>query len=437
MPGSDQAKDVEAQQKICDTRLQSGGDDHVDTDVCESILQKILDVTKDMNKPKSQQCYNMYDIRLRDEYSSCGMNWPPDLKDVTPYLRRSDVKDALHIDTAKQAGWVECSGAVSGAFKARNSAPAVALLPDILDAAVPILMFSGDKDMICNHLGTEALIRNLAWSGGKGFETSPGNWAPRRDWIFEEEAAGYYQAARNLTYVVFYNASHMVPFDYPRRTRDMLDRFMGVDIGGTGGEPKQSLIDGEQAGPETSVGGHPNSTAAAEAEKGKVKQAEVKAYYRSGVGGVVGVVIAAGAWGGGVCRVGRWGRFGYAGVPPADGDDAAGPSAGQVFEGMRDAAFQSLSSATVGGGGAGGGGGGGGRLSGARGAANGFAWRKGRRDLEAADFDEAELDNMTPAGEKRYDLADDDDDEDGESGSEGRGSSQGSGKPLHKPNGGA
>jgi hypothetical protein len=29
----------------------------------------------------------MYDVRLRDSYPSCGMSWPPDLTDVTPYLR--------------------------------------------------------------------------------------------------------------------------------------------------------------------------------------------------------------------------------------------------------------------------------------------------------------------------------------------------------------
>jgi len=29
----------------------------------------------------------MYDVRLRDSWPSCGMNWPPDLADVTPYLR--------------------------------------------------------------------------------------------------------------------------------------------------------------------------------------------------------------------------------------------------------------------------------------------------------------------------------------------------------------
>jgi len=33
-----------------------------------------------------EMCMNIYDIRLSDTYPACGMNWPPDLAEVTPYL---------------------------------------------------------------------------------------------------------------------------------------------------------------------------------------------------------------------------------------------------------------------------------------------------------------------------------------------------------------
>ena len=33
-----------------------------------------------------QMCMNIYDIRLSDTSPACGMNWPPDLVEVTPYL---------------------------------------------------------------------------------------------------------------------------------------------------------------------------------------------------------------------------------------------------------------------------------------------------------------------------------------------------------------
>ena len=293
--GSDVAKQLESQQAVCTTELNKpGGSDHVDLPQCEQILSDMLKLARPDDRD-STPCYNMYDIRLKDSYPSCGMNWPPDLKYVEPYLRRQEVIRALHVDEDKKTGWTECVGSVGSSFKAAKSKPSITLLPGLLEH-MPIVLFSGDKDLICNHMGTEELIHNMAWNGGKGFELSPGTWAPRRDWTFENEPAGIYQEARNLTYILFYNSSHMVPFDYPRRTRDMLDRFLGVDIASIGGTPADSRIDGEK-GLEVSVGGHPNSTVAQEKEKQKLKQARWDAYRRSGEVVLVIVIIAASLWG--------------------------------------------------------------------------------------------------------------------------------------------
>lgn len=281
----------------CKTLIENGGV-HVDVPECERILQTILEDTK-RTKDGGDVCWNMYDIRLQDTFPSCGMNWPPDLKQMTPYLRRKDVITALNVSPDKKSGWTECAGSVSSSFRAKNSAPAVTLLPKLL-GNMPIILFSGDQDLICNHIGTEELIHNMEWSGAKGFETSPGVWAPRYDWVFEGEAAGIYQSARNLTYILFYNASHMVPFDYPRRTRDMLDRFLGVDIGEIGGSPTDSRIGGEKV-PETSVGGTPNSTLHEQTEKEKLDKARWEAYYHSGWIALILVATAAVIWGTVIC----------------------------------------------------------------------------------------------------------------------------------------
>ncbi|KAF2491000.1 pheromone-processing carboxypeptidase KEX1 [Lophium mytilinum] len=354
--GSEAAKRIESQVAICTKLLNEGAKDHVDTSECEKIMMDILDETKNKKADSKHQCLNMYDIRLRDD-DSCGMNWPPDLADVTPYLRRQDVIAALHINPDKKTGWQECSGSVSANFRARNSVPSIDFLPDIL-AHIPVVLFSGAKDLICNHLGTESLIGNLEFNGGKGFELSPGVWAPKRDWTFEGEPAGIYQEARNLTYVLFYNSSHMVPFDYPRRTRDMLDRFMGVDIGSIGGSPADSRIDGEK-GPLISVGGHPNSTTAAEAEKEKLKQATWKAYYKSGEVALVIVIIAAGLWGWYVWRDRRRrAALGYKGL----GTGGEGEGRESLMAGMGLESFRRRD--------------------------------RGDRDVEAADFDERELDEV-------------------------------------------
>ncbi|KYK60392.1 Peptidase S10, serine carboxypeptidase [Drechmeria coniospora] len=291
--GSEQAELLQAKQNTC-YRLLGSNPGHVDYAECEDIMSSMLKLLK--TGSGNEECYNMYDVRLRDSYPSCGMNWPPDLANMTPYLRRDDVTKALHVNRQRGTGWQECNGAVSFAFRAKNSKPSVTLLPDLIKE-IQILLFSGAEDLICNHIGTEQVINNLEWNGGKGFEVTPGNWAPRRNWTFEGEDAGFWQEARNLTYVLFRDASHMVPFDFPRRSRDMLDRFMGVDISSIGGEPTDSRIDGEK-GLATSVGGASNQThhGQAEAQK-KVTEAKWAAYRRSGEIVLGIVIVAAAAWG--------------------------------------------------------------------------------------------------------------------------------------------
>ncbi|KAB5577623.1 Alpha/Beta hydrolase protein [Coniochaeta sp. 2T2.1] len=381
--GTDAANKLEIQHRICMKDLAVGAQT-VDHASCEGILQDLLQLTL-KNGPNGRECINMYDIRLTDTYPSCGMNWPPDLVNVTPYLRRKDVLDALHVGPGKNTGWTECNGAVGANFRATNSKPSIVYLPDIL-TEVPIVLFSGSEDLICNHLGTEALISNMEWNGGKGFETSPGQWAPRRDWTFEGEAAGFWQEARNLTYVLFYNSSHMVPFDYSRRTRDMLDRFMGVDISSIGGVPTDSRLDGEK-GPETTVGGAAgNGTAAQEAEKEKLDAAKWQAYRKSGGIVLVIVIIAAGIWGWFIWRDRRK-RSGYLGLA---GGETAGRN-GRIPTGDR-----------------------------IRGGLENFRHKRGGaggRDVEAQDFDESELDDLhvaTPtvgAHDERYSVGEDSDDE--------------------------
>ncbi|KAI9714348.1 MAG: Cell death protease [Bogoriella megaspora] len=370
--GSQGASQVEEQLATCTKKLNEGGNDHIDTNDCEQVLQEILKVTG-TKEDGQNMCVNMYDVRLKDTSPSCGMNWPPDLTAVTPYLRRDDVVKALHIDDDKKTGWQECNRQVSSNFKARNSKPSIEMLPKLLEK-VPTVLFSGEQDLICNHVGTESLIKGMSWNGGTGFEVSPGTWAPKHDWEFEGEPAGIYQSARNLTYVLFYNSSHMVPFDYPRRTRDMLDRFIGVDISSIGGQPADSRIDGEKAGVETSVGGHPNSTAAEEEQNEKLEEATKNAYWKSGEVVLLVVIIAALVWAFVVWK-GRQKRGGM---------------------GYRGVGQQSMN---------------GGMMNG------GFRHKAENDDIEAADFDENELEGL--AGDRRsgdmdrdrFAVGDDDDDD--------------------------
>jgi carboxypeptidase C (cathepsin A) len=42
------------------------------------------------------------------------------------------------------------------------------LLPSLLEQ-MPILIYSGDKDLMCAGVGVEAMIEDLEWNGAQGF----------------------------------------------------------------------------------------------------------------------------------------------------------------------------------------------------------------------------------------------------------------------------
>lgn len=296
------------------------------------------------------------------------MNWPPDLQFVKPYLRKLDVASALHVNPSRNTGWQECNGAVGSAFNAKNSKPSIKLLPDIIKE-VPTLLFSGAEDLICNHIGTEKLIENMSWNGAKGFNTK-GSEAVQRNWTVEGEVAGYWQEARNLTYVLFRDSSHMVPFDYPRRSRDMLDRFMGVDFETLSHARIDSKLDGEESQKPGSASEPHND----EQKDQAVEEAKWAAYRRSGEIVLAITVVAAAVWGYFIWR-NRRRRAAYSAV---QSDDPSNRGFG------------------------------------------GLARKRGQGragDLEAAAFDESELDDLhvqtptAPDGSK-YALGEDSDDED-------------------------
>lgn len=205
------------QQERCQNQVnqqKSSDENNVIIDECEKILDLILKATLD----EKRQCLNMYDHTLRDSYPSCGMNWPPDIKFMTSFFRKEEVM--RHLNLEQDIQWSECSNTVSLHFKAKNSLPAIHLLPLVLEE-IPVLLFNGNRDIICNYMGTEGFIREMTWNGRKGFPDGAS------DWLADNDIAGYIKTDRNLTFVNVFDASHMVPFDKPLVSRSLIDIITG------------------------------------------------------------------------------------------------------------------------------------------------------------------------------------------------------------------
>lgn len=218
-PGSKLNSEMETLHGICAKKLSDlDFNVTVHVDECEALVVRMLAGNSDDHST----CFNMYDIRLTDSFPSCGMNWPPDLNNVAQYLGRPDVVSALHVD--RKGPWVECSGEVGSSMKALHSKPSVDILPAIL-AEVPVLLFSGDMDFICNSYGTEAMIDHLYWNDAQGWLDSKSN---TKNFTLQDgsKLLGSVITERNLTYTKIFGASHMVPVDDPIASLEMIENFI-------------------------------------------------------------------------------------------------------------------------------------------------------------------------------------------------------------------
>ncbi|AAW43480.1 KEX1 protein precursor, putative [Cryptococcus deneoformans JEC21] len=224
--GTPEAEEMESALKRCQEEMDKYSDPFttpVNINNCGQVMDSVTrPFTQELNGKKV--CMNVYDVRLVDDFPACGMNWPPDLPDVYTFLRQDDVISALHA-TSKETAWVECNNKVSYELNLKKSHMSAALLPSILEAGVPILMFAGAEDLICNYKGIERIVNGLEWDGEKGF----GN-ATSQEWYFNGTQVGTWQTSRGLSYAKIFDSSHMVGFDVPHVSNDMIMRFMDVDV---------------------------------------------------------------------------------------------------------------------------------------------------------------------------------------------------------------
>ncbi|KAF8138839.1 alpha beta-hydrolase [Boletus edulis] len=219
---SQEYKDNKRDTDQCLALFEGVSSEPVNIDDCEKLITSVLEAkTRTVNGAK--KCINIYDVRLEDDFPACGMNWPPDLKDIATYLARQDVVRALHA-TGKSENWVECHSRVGTEIRSHFSTSSITLFPSVIER-IPVLLFVGDKDYICNYIGIEKMIDTMTWNGEKGLGT-----AQTEPWTVAGEPAGTWVSSRNLTYAKVFNASHMVPYDVPDVAHDMILRFMGVDF---------------------------------------------------------------------------------------------------------------------------------------------------------------------------------------------------------------
>ncbi|KAF7361135.1 Alpha/beta-hydrolase [Mycena sanguinolenta] len=209
-----------------------------------SIYFELLDYVTNFTFPWTLGEIDLYDIpdALNPEVPS----------DPTAFMNDNRTRTALHAPTSKN--WTDLfefpfGGAANFPFGDPSPAPMVFLSELASNASaqgVAIVFYSGNDDSLVAHRGTETVIQNMTFGGVQGF-TRP----PATPWSDDEgNFAGIVHQERNLTFVLFKGAGHLVPKSAFVFVREFVlgSNQTGLVNNGTG-----SVVGGESAPLEADV----------------------------------------------------------------------------------------------------------------------------------------------------------------------------------------
>lgn len=181
--------------------------------VCFSLLDSVVDATAVSGSHKVL----MYDAR---RFVHSTHIFPPGHEAVEKYLNRADVRSAIHATSSSQK-YVECADPPFNALSHQDGKGVTNELAQILNADLKVFIYSGQYDIICNHIGTEKMLAYLAWSGQvEWLSVQPGVW------VVEKQPAGYIKTMKNLQYLLVLDSGHMVPMDLPKISLQMISNFI-------------------------------------------------------------------------------------------------------------------------------------------------------------------------------------------------------------------
>jgi len=180
--------------------------------------------------PLMQTGLNPYDVRKKCDRSKDGdlcyrqMGW------IETWMNDPKNKVALGVDPERT--FTSCNMEVNQAFMLQGDGMhnSAALLPDLVNDGIRLLVYAGNADMMCNYMGNEQWLSQLETKFHKEFFA-----AKSIPWVTTESgrlaggvrsAGGGGFTAGNITFVEVYEAGHMVPYDQPEAALDLFTRWV-------------------------------------------------------------------------------------------------------------------------------------------------------------------------------------------------------------------
>lgn len=192
------------------------------TESPESCVPATIYCNSGQIRPYQNTGRSVYDVRKMCEGETLCYK---DLDYVSRYLNQTFVREALGAEVTRfdACNWnLFCDFLYTGDWMK----PFHKEVAKVLEQRVPILLYSGDKDFVCNWLGNLDWCNALPWSGHQKFENA--NMISIIGDLGTE--IGQVKNADIFTFARVFDGGHFVPHDQPEASLTMVNRWLSGDL---------------------------------------------------------------------------------------------------------------------------------------------------------------------------------------------------------------
>ncbi|GBE82719.1 Carboxypeptidase Y homolog A [Sparassis crispa] len=177
----------------------------------------------EIEEPFNSARYNPYDILKPCDGDIEETLCYPVTNAIEAYLNRPDIRTILGVDPAISGNVSACSNRVNDDFNSAGDYhfPTQYYLAALLERGIRTLLYVGTRDWICNWVGNERMTVAMEWTGQEAYTA-----AEKRKWYVDSEVAGLVKSVGPFTFATVHNAGHMVPYDVPKESLAMINRWL-------------------------------------------------------------------------------------------------------------------------------------------------------------------------------------------------------------------
>ncbi|CCG83207.1 Carboxypeptidase Y [Taphrina deformans PYCC 5710] len=165
----------------------------------------------------AQSGRSMYDITKK---CTDGVSCYPIDGATARYMNDPKVRAGFGASDAAVKSYTMCNEDVLHTFYDKHDPfyPSAPFVAGLLDRGIRVFMYAGVHDVVCNFVGSEAVLAGLEWTGSEAYRAAakrPRAWSGGLTW-----------QSKNLRYARVKGAGHFVPYSQPVASLEMFSKWI-------------------------------------------------------------------------------------------------------------------------------------------------------------------------------------------------------------------